>query len=363
MRRRRALPLSPGRWPGGARSRRRARRPTTCTGRAWSSIRAPIAGSIPDWRGRPWHETVLYELHAGALGGFAGVQATLPGLAGARHHRRRADADQRFSRHAQLGLRRRAALCARPRLRHARRAEGAGRCRARPRPDDLPRRRLQSLRPGRELSRGLCAAASSATTSHTPWGAAIDFRRPEVRRFFTENALYWLHRISLRRPALRRRARHRRRRLARRDGGRGARHRRAGPPCPSRARARRQRRRASAARLRRAVERRCASRPACPADRRGATATTPTMPRRRPTSWRAAWPRASSIRASRSAYRKGKPRGTPSADLPPTAFVLFLQNHDQIGNRPFGDRLTDAAPIPRRWRPRSPCSCSARRSR
>ncbi len=26
----------------------------------------------------------------------------------------------------------------------------------------------------------------------TPWGPAIDFRRPEVRRFFTENALYWL---------------------------------------------------------------------------------------------------------------------------------------------------------------------------
>ena len=26
----------------------------------------------------------------------------------------------------------------------------------------------------------------------TPWGAAIDFRRAEVRRFFTENALYWL---------------------------------------------------------------------------------------------------------------------------------------------------------------------------
>ncbi len=26
----------------------------------------------------------------------------------------------------------------------------------------------------------------------TPWGPAIDFRRQEVRRFFTENALYWL---------------------------------------------------------------------------------------------------------------------------------------------------------------------------
>src|SRR5262249_5785929 len=26
----------------------------------------------------------------------------------------------------------------------------------------------------------------------TPWGAAIDFRRPEVRRFFTDNVLFWL---------------------------------------------------------------------------------------------------------------------------------------------------------------------------
>jgi 1,4-alpha-glucan branching enzyme len=41
-----------------------------------------------------------------------------------------------------------------------------------------------------------------------------------------------------------------------------------------------------------------------------------------------------------SKVRKGKPRGTPSADLAPTSFVLFLQNHDQIGNRPFGERLS-----------------------
>jgi len=41
-----------------------------------------------------------------------------------------------------------------------------------------------------------------------------------------------------------------------------------------------------------------------------------------------------------SAHRSGKPRGQPSAALPPEAFVNFLQNHDQIGNRPFGDRLT-----------------------
>ncbi|MDR3532132.1 MAG: malto-oligosyltrehalose trehalohydrolase [Rhodopila sp.] len=36
----------------------------------------------------------------------------------------------------------------------------------------------------------------------------------------------------------------------------------------------------------------------------------------------------------------GAPRGEPSADLPPYAHVLFLQNHDQIGNRAFGERLT-----------------------
>src|SRR6185436_10808274 len=36
---------------------------------------------------------------------------------------------------------------------------------------------------------------------------------------------------------------------------------------------------------------------------------------------------------------QGAPRGQPSAHLPPTAFVNFLQNHDQIGNRAFGERL------------------------
>jgi malto-oligosyltrehalose trehalohydrolase len=44
-----------------------------------------------------------------------------------------------------------------------------------------------------------------------------------------------------------------------------------------------------------------------------------------------------------SAYRDGAKRGTPSAGLPPTAFVLFLQNHDQVGNRAFGERLTTLA--------------------
>jgi maltooligosyltrehalose trehalohydrolase len=38
-------------------------------------------------------------------------------------------------------------------------------------------------------------------------------------------------------------------------------------------------------------------------------------------------------------HRLGASRGEPSGALPPTAFIAFLQNHDQVGNRPFGDRL------------------------
>ena len=40
-----------------------------------------------------------------------------------------------------------------------------------------------------------------------------------------------------------------------------------------------------------------------------------------------------------SPHRGGRKRGEPSCQLPPAAFVNFLQNHDQIGNRALGDRL------------------------
>ena len=45
-----------------------------------------------------------------------------------------------------------------------------------------------------------------------------------------------------------------------------------------------------------------------------------------------------------SAHRNGAPRGGDSGHLPPTSFVSFLQNHDQIGNRPGGERLDVLAP-------------------
>jgi malto-oligosyltrehalose trehalohydrolase len=37
-------------------------------------------------------------------------------------------------------------------------------------------------------------------------------------------------------------------------------------------------------------------------------------------------------------------RGEPSAYLAPTSFISFIQNHDQIGNRPLGDRIAGLVP-------------------
>jgi maltooligosyltrehalose trehalohydrolase len=41
----------------------------------------------------------------------------------------------------------------------------------------------------------------------------------------------------------------------------------------------------------------------------------------------------------------GRPRGTPSADLGGERFVIFTQNHDQVGNRARGDRLGALVPF------------------
>ena len=41
---------------------------------------------------------------------------------------------------------------------------------------------------------------------------------------------------------------------------------------------------------------------------------------------------------------RGRSRGESSAHVPPASFVAFLQNHDQVGNRAFGDRISAKAP-------------------
>jgi 1,4-alpha-glucan branching enzyme/maltooligosyltrehalose trehalohydrolase len=48
-----------------------------------------------------------------------------------------------------------------------------------------------------------------------------------------------------------------------------------------------------------------------------------------------------SYQGEASRYRHGEPRGEQCTHLPLTSFVNFLQNHDQIGNRAFGNRLAE----------------------
>ncbi len=163
--------------------------------------------------GRPWHETVLYELHVGtftAAGTFDGgrrqssiASPTLGVTAielmpvaefpGARNWGY--DGVLPFAPDAAYG-----------RPDDLKRLIDAAH---RARPHGVPRRRLQSFRPGRELPR-LYAPHVLHRSLHTPWGAAIEFRRRRcrpVRDFFIHNALYWLEEFNCRRAAARRRPR------------------------------------------------------------------------------------------------------------------------------------------------------------
>ena len=94
------------------------------------------AWKTPHWRGRPWEECILYELHVGAFtpqGTFLAAARTPRSPRGARRHRDRIDAGRRLPRRSELGLRRRFALCAGLELRPAGRLEGARRRRPRAR--------------------------------------------------------------------------------------------------------------------------------------------------------------------------------------------------------------------------------------
>jgi 1,4-alpha-glucan branching enzyme len=48
-----------------------------------------------------------------------------------------------------------------------------------------------------------------------------------------------------------------------------------------------------------------------------------------------------------SAHRGGQPRGEVSKQLPSTAFIIFTQTHDQVGNRAMGERIAGARPSER----------------
>jgi malto-oligosyltrehalose trehalohydrolase len=293
----------------------------------------------PKWCGRSWEETVLYELHAGTYGGFTGVTRELDRLADIGITAVELMPINDFPGKRNWGYD--GVLPFAPD-----RAYGS--------PDDL--KALIDAAHARGLMMFLDVVynhfgpdgnylASYAPQFFrddvkTPWGPAIDFRRPEVRRFFTENALYWL--MEYRFDGLRFDAVHaitepdwldemaarvrttvepgRHVHLVLEHDGNVAEH------------------------LRRDFDAQWNDdghhvlHVMLTGENEGYYGDYADEPATR---LARVLSEGFAYQGETSKHRNGEPRGTSSEDLPPSAFVLFLQNHDQIGNRAFGDRLIE----------------------
>lgn len=303
------------------------------------------------WRGRPWHEAVIYELHLGTFtpeGTFAAAAERLGHLADlgvtavevmpvAQFAGRRGwgyDGVLLYAPHNAYGT-----------------------------PDDF--KRFVDIAHGHGLMvlldvvynhfgpdgnyLGQYASAFFDAGRHTPWGSAIAFDEPHVRAFFIDNPLMWLTEYNL-------------------DGLRfdAIDHVRDESPEPILEE--------MARRIRETFDRPIHL---CTEDERNIVALHP-YEGGRPTRFTAEWnddfhnmihaiatgenegyyadfSADRTVRLARalaegfifqgepSKSHGGAPRGVPSAGQPPTAFVIFNQNHDQIGNRAFGERLIDLA--------------------
>jgi len=292
------------------------------------------------WRGRPWRETVLYELHAGLLGGFAGVARELPRLRDLGvtavelmpvndfpgGHNWGYDGVLPYAPDAAYGS-----------------------------PDDL--KALVDAAHDHGLMMFLdvvynhfgpdgdhlhAYAPQFFRDGHkTPWGRAIDFRRQEVRAFFTQNVLLWL--MEYRFDGLRFDAVHAIGDQAWVD------------EMAATVRATIEPGRHvhlvlehhnEASHLQRDVRAHCdaqwnddghhALHVLLTNEDSGYYADYASRPAEQLARCLAeGWV----YQGGHSTYFDA-PRGSPSAHLPPTAHVLFLQNHDQTGNRAFGERLT-----------------------
>jgi maltooligosyltrehalose trehalohydrolase len=295
-----------------------------------------------DWKGRPWSEAVLYELHTGTFtpeGNFDGVRRRLSAL-------------------ARLGV---TAVELMPV------ADFPGRRnwgydgvlqfapdRAYGRPEDLKRLVDAAHEQGLMMFLDVVYnhfgpdgnylhlyAKEFFTADHqTPWGAAIDFGRPEVREFFIENALYWLQEFrfdGLRFDAVH--AIH----DDWREGFLAALAARVRAACRGRHVHLVLENDANEARfLRSAFQAQWNDdiHHAYHVSLTGETGGYYEDYRSDPIGQLGrALAEGFIYQGQPSAHRGGELRGEPSIDLPPPAFVGFMQNHDQVGNRAFGERL------------------------
>ncbi|HLD68174.1 MAG TPA: malto-oligosyltrehalose trehalohydrolase [Pseudomonas sp.] len=293
------------------------------------------AWRTPNWSGRPWTDSVIYELHVGTLGGFKGVEAHLQRLAelgitaielmpihefpGTRNWGY--DGSLLFAPQSSYG--------SPAELKHLiDRAHGLG---------------LQVFLDvvynhfgpeGNYLGR--YAKAFFREDSHTPWGQAIDFRRQQVRDFFIDNALMWLFEYRF-------------------DGLRlDAVHAIAEPYFLVELAAQVRSHTEPGRHLHLILENEdnaaglLSGAYTAQWNDDGHNVLHVLLTGEQHAYYRdfgeapiqkLARCLAEGFVYQGQANRHGKARGEPSAHLPPSAFVLFLQNHDQIGNRALGERL------------------------
>ncbi len=289
-----------------------------------------------NWRGRPWEETVLYELHAGLLGGFRGISNALPGLAELGITAVELMPIAEFSGNRGWGYD--GVLPYAPES-----AYGT--------PDDLKAMIDRAHELGLMVFLDVVynhfgpdgnwlpvyAPEFFRQDEPTPWGAAIDYRRPEVRRYFTENALYWLGEFRF--DGLRLDAVHA---ISEPDwiDEMAAAVRAAFPDRHVHLVLENEKNEASHLRKRIDAQWNDDFHNVMHVLLTGETHAYYESFADRPAE-RLARSLAEGFiyQGEPSPHHKGKPRGTPSGDLRPTAFVNFLQNHDQTGNRALGERL------------------------
>ena len=289
-----------------------------------------------DWQGRPWEEAVVYELHAGLLGGFAGVAEELPRLAELGVTAVELMPVAAFSGTRNWGYD--GVLPYAP-------ASAYGS------PDDLKalvdRAHALDLMvlldvvynhfgpDGNYL--GAYAPDFFHPEEHTPWGAAIAFDREPVRRFFIDNALMWLDEYRL-------------------DGLRLDAVHAIGDPTFLGDLAEEVRRATEGRRVHLVLENEANDARRLERDYAaqwnddfhnvahvlltGETSAYYADFAEAPAEKLARCLEEGFIYQGDVSPGSGKPRGSPSGHLPPQRFVSFLQNHDQVGNRAMGERLT-----------------------
>ncbi len=314
----------------------------------WSVIVDPAAYRWKNagWRGRPWEETVIEEVHVGALGGFAGVGDALPGLAALGVTAIELMPVNAFGGTRNWGYD--GVLLFAP-------AESYGT------PDEL--KALIDRAHGLGLMvfldvvynhfgpdgnyLGAYASGFFDAGVDTPWGGAVAVDTPAVHAFFRENALMWLNDYRV-------------------DGLRlDAVHAIGNPAFLDRLAGELRAATGLGRHIHLVLENEANDADRLSSERYSAQWNDDfhnvmhVLLTGETNGYYADFAEQPAERLARclaegfiyqgegSPNHGGAPRGKPSAHLPPVAFVSFLQNHDQIGNRAMGERLTNLVSLPR----------------